>query len=97
MASRSVPVSITGAGNADTGLKVLTAVQLFISAAATVTIRAGAAAGAVHFTETFAAAGEFNPNVAGDGVIAPSTGTGTWWVENSAGNVSGNVMGRGIS
>ena len=94
MASRSVPVSITGAGNVDTGLRVLTAVQLFISAAATVTIRAGAAAGTVHFTETFGAAGEFNPNVPGDGVIAPNAGTGTWWVENSAGNVSGNVMGR---
>lgn len=95
MASRSVPVSITGAGNVDTGLKVLTGVQLFISAAATVTIRAGAAAGTVHFTETFGAAGEFNPEC-GDGVQAPSAGTGTWWVENSAGNVSGNVMGRGI-
>jgi hypothetical protein len=94
MASRSVPVSITGAGNVDTGLKVLTAVELFISAAATMTIRAGAAAGTVHWTETLAGAGEFNPDVAADGVIAPNAGTGTWWVENSAGNVSGNVMGR---
>ena len=94
MASRSVPVSITGAGNADTGLRVLTAVQLFLSAAGTMTIRAGAAAGTVHFTETFGAAGEFNPTLAADGVIAPNAGTGTWWVENSAGNVSGNVMGR---
>ena len=94
MASRSVPVSITGAGNADTGLRVLTAVQLNLSAAGTLTIRAGAAAGTIHFTETLAAAGEFNPNVAADGVMAPNAGTGTWWVENSAGNVSGNVMGR---
>lgn len=94
MASRSVPVSITGAGNADTGLKVLTGCAINISAAATVTIRAGAAAGTVHWTETFAAAGKFTPDIPDDGVIAPSTGTGTWWVENSAGNVSGNVMGR---
>jgi hypothetical protein len=92
--SQPVAISVTGAGNQNTGLSVLTAVNVTISAAATVTLRAGASGGTVYLTETFGAAGNFRPNIPAEGLRCPASGTGTWFIVNSAGDLAGGVAGR---
>lgn len=90
--ARPVNIAITGAGSQNSGLRYLSSVDLNLSAAGTFQIRAGAAAGAIHAEITTGAAGTwqrswFYP------LQCPTTGTNTWFVVNSAGNVSGGVAG----
>lgn len=92
--SNPVAVAVTGAGNQNLGIKVLTAVNVTISAAATVELRSGASNGTVWVTETFAAAGNFRPVIPAEGVRSLPTGTGTWFIVNTAGNLAGGVSGR---
>jgi hypothetical protein len=90
--ARPVAVAITGAGNANTGLKYLSSIDLWLSAAGTLQIRAGASNGTVYAETTTAAAGGWSRSY--DLPLAcPQSGTGTWFVVNSAGNVSGGVAG----
>jgi hypothetical protein len=92
--SHGVNVAVTGAGSQDTGLKVLTAVNIAVSAAATVSLRAGGAAGAIVAQQVLAAAGQWSPTIPDEGLLCHTTGTSTWFVENSAGNLTGGVCGR---
>lgn len=92
--SRPVNVAVTGAGSADTGLEIITGINIAVSAAATVSLRAGAAGGAIAAQQVFAAAGQWQPTIPADGVRCPTSGTNTWFVENSAGNMTGGVFGR---
>lgn len=92
--SRPVSISVTGAGNQDTGLEIITGISIAVSAAATVSLRAGAAAGTIYAQAVFAGAGQWEPDIPADGVRCPTTGTNTWFVENSAGNLTGGVFGR---
>ena len=92
--SKSAAIAITGAGNADTGLNVLTAVNLTLSAAGTIEIRETASNGTVVLTETFAAAGNFRPLIPQDGLRCLS---GNFFVVNSAGNVAGSVSGLDLA
>ncbi|HEX5902786.1 MAG TPA: hypothetical protein VF028_06690 [Actinomycetota bacterium] len=85
---------MTGAGSANTGLEIITGINIAVSAAATVSLRAGASNGAIMAQQVFTAAGFWSPNIPSDGVLCPSSGTGTWFVENSAGNMTGGVFGR---
>lgn len=91
--SRAVNVAVTGAGSADTGLQVITGINIAVSAAATVSLRQGGAAGAIAAQQVFAGAGQFAPVIPSDGVRCNTTGSGTWFVENSAGNMTGGVFG----
>ena len=90
--ARSVVASITGAGSQNTGLKYLNSLDLNLSAAGIFSVRAGAANGAIHLQNTTAGAGTWGRSW-GSPLAAPSSGTGTWWIENSAGNVTGGVSG----
>lgn len=92
--SRPVSISVTGAGSQNTGLEVITGISITVSAAATVSLRAGAAGGTIYAQEVFAAAGQWEVPLPADGVLCPTTGTNTWFVENSAGNLTGGVFGR---
>lgn len=92
--SQGVNVAVTGAGNADTGLKVITGINIAVSAAATVSLRIGASNGTIVAQQVFAAAGQWQPAVPTEGVRCGNAGTGTWFVENSAGNMTGGVFGR---
>lgn len=92
--SQGVNVAVTGAGSADTGLKVITGINIAVSAAATVSLRIGAANGTVVAQQVLGAAGQWTPAIPEGGVRCGAAGTGTWFVENSAGNLSGGVFGR---
>lgn len=92
--SRGVNVAVTGAGSANTGLEIITGINIAVSAAATVSLRVGGAGGTIVAQQVFAAAGTWTPHIPDDGVLCGSSGTGTWFVENSAGNLTGGVFGR---
>ncbi len=89
-------IAITDAGNQDTTYAILNGWALAISAAATVSIREGAAGGAIIAQKVFTAAGDWNHTVGGEGIRCKTTGTNTFFVENSAGNVTGGVYGRAL-
>ena len=95
--SKGVAVAITGAGNADLGLNVLTAVNVSVSAAATVQIREGAANGAIVIAQVFAAAGQFSPQLPAEGLRCATSGTGTFFIVNSAGDLGGGVAGLDLA
>lgn len=82
-------ISITGAGNATTGFSVLSYVSLNLSAAGTINLRETSGAGTIIAQKVLAAAGDWNFDF-GDGVRCLS---GVFFVENTAGNVSGGVAG----
>lgn len=88
--SRGVNVAVTGAGSADTGLKVITAVNVAVSAAATVNLRMTSAAGTIVAQQVLGAAGQFTPAIPAGGLRCNS---GNWFIENSAGNLTGGVAG----
>lgn len=85
-------VAITGAGSANTGRQVITGLNIALSTAGTLELRDGAADGTLIATTVLGAAGNWAPSFPHDGVAAAS-GTKTWWVVNSAGNVSGGGFG----
>lgn len=91
--SRAVNIAVTGAGSQDTGLTVITGVNVVVSAGATLNLRQGGAAGAIAAQQVFGAAGQYTPAIPADGVRCNTTGTGTWFIENSAGNLTGGVFG----
>lgn len=91
--SRGANIAVTGAGSQDTGLQVITGINIRVSAAATLNLRIGGAAGTIVAQDVFAAAGTWSPTIPSDGVRCGSAGTGTWFVENSAGNLTGGVFG----
>jgi hypothetical protein len=67
----------------------LNAWNLAISAAATLSIREGAAGGTIVAQKVFTAAGDWNHTVGGEGIRCKTTGTNRYFVENSAGNITG--------
>ena len=87
--SRGKTIAITGAGNADTTCSVITSVNLALSAAATVNLRETSGAGAIIAQRVLAAAGPVSWTFL-DGIRCKS---GNWFIENSAGNVTGGVTG----
>ena len=92
--SRGVNVAVTGAGSANTGLEIITGINIAVSAAATVSLRHGASNGTIASQQVFTATGQWSPPIPDEGVLCNSTGTGTWFGENSAGNMTGGVFGR---
>lgn len=86
-------IAITGAGNQDTTYAVLNGWNLAVSAAATVNIREGSSSGTIIAQIVLAAAGAWSHAVGGEGIRCKRTGTNTFFVENSAGNITGGVYG----
>lgn len=90
MASASgANIAITGAGNATTGFATLASVDLQISAAATVNIRETSGAGTIIAQKVFAGAGTWERSW----VHPLRCRSGVFFIENSAGNVTGGVGG----
>ena len=89
-------IAIVGAGSAETGFTILNGWSLAVSAAATVSIREGAAGGTIIAQQVFTAAGPWSHSVGDEGIRCKTTGTNTFFVENSAGNVTGGVYGRAL-
>jgi hypothetical protein len=87
-------IAITGAGNANTGFSVLAGWDLTLSAAATVTIREGASNGTIVAQIVATGAGPWAADHSGSPIICAHAGTGTFFVENSAGNIAGGVFGN---
>jgi hypothetical protein len=61
-------IAVTGAGSANTGFQVITGINVTVSAAATLSLRQGGAAGAITAQQIFGAAGQWTPAIPSDGV-----------------------------
>lgn len=90
MLARGKNIAVTGAADTDTGLSIITAVNIYASAAATLSLRDGAANGPIVAQTILGAAGAWSlsfPN----GI---RTTSGTWFISNSAANLTGGVAGQ---
>ncbi len=82
--------AITGAGNQTTGFSILRSIALNLSAAGTINLRETSGTGTIIASKVFAAAGDWNQTF-DDGIRCRS---GVFFIENTAGNVSGGVQGN---
>lgn len=84
-------IAVTGAGNQDTGLRILTGVNIACSAGTTISLRKTSGAGTIVAQAVLAAAGNWTPQIPSEGLYCDS---GNWFVESTAGNLTGGVFGR---